>query len=132
MVFEQERRYSPRIQFKRHAKLSFDSGGSQECCIHNLSLTGMFIDGDFQQNEGDSCAVNFIHKGTYTCLNFDASAHVKRKVDNGVAIEFTSIPLDSLMLLQMILFCKNKEDFLNRGIKSIDNLPFKVPAYFPS
>ena len=92
----------------------------------------MFVHGDFQQHEGDPCAVTFIQEGKYSCLSFEASAHVKRKEDNGVAIEFTSIPLDSLLLLQLILSCKDKEEFSNREIKSIDNLPFKVPAYFPS
>ena len=127
MYFEQERRNSPRsIQYNRHAKLSFKTKVYKESSIQNLSLTGMFVQGVFQQNDGDHCVVNLVQKGKYSCLSLEASAQVVRMEENGVAIEFTSMSLESLMLLQMILSCDDGDESLSREIQSFDNLPFKV------
>lgn len=126
MNLEKERRNSSRIQLGRQAKLDFDTDVYEECLIQDLSLTGMFVHGDFQQNEGDQCVVILIQEGKYSYLSLEASAQVVRKDNKGVAITFTSMPLESLMLLQMILHCEDGEKPIGREIKSFDNLPFKV------
>ena len=126
MNIERERRSSSRIQFNRLAKLDFNTKVHEECVIQNLSLTGMFVHGDLHQNEGDLCVVNLPLAGKYSNLSLEAYAKVIRKEDNGVAFKFTSMPLDSLMLLQMILYCEDGKESLDREIKSLDNIPFKV------
>ena len=126
MNIDQERRNSPRIQPSRQAKLDFNTKVYEEGLIQNFSLTGMFVQGDFQENEGDHCVVNLSQKGKYSCLSLEASAQVVRKDDKGVAITFTSMPLNSLMHLQMILHCEAGADSLSSGIESLDNLPFEV------
>jgi len=126
MNVDQERRNSSRIQLNRQAKLDFNTKVYEEGLVQDFSLTGMFVQGDFQQNEGDHCVVNLAQKGKYSYLSLEASAQVVRKDDKGVAITFTSMPLESLMLLQMILHCEDGADSLSSGIESLDNLPFQV------
>ena len=123
---EQERRNSSRVQLNRLASLDFTTAAYEGCQVQNLSLTGMFVHGDFQQNEGDHCTVNIVQEGKHSYLSMKASTQIVRKDDNGIAIVFTSMPLESLMLLQMILHCEEEEKSFSRGIKSFDNLPFKV------
>ena len=126
MNFDQERRNSSRIRLRRQAKLDFNTEVYEECLIQDLSLTGMFVHGDFQQNEGDHCVVNLVQEGQYSTLSLETSAQVVRKDDKGFAIAFTSMPLESLMLLQMILHCEDEAESLGSGIELLDNLPFKV------
>lgn len=126
MNFEQERRNSSRIQLNRQAKLDFNAKVYAEGLIQDLSLTGMFVHGDFQQTEGDHCVVNLVQEGKHSYLSLESSAQVVRKDDKGVAIAFTSMPVESLMLLQMILHCEEGAESLGCGIESFDNLPFKV------
>lgn len=126
MSNEHEKRNSKRIQHKRQARLSFDTKVYEDGLIENLSLTGMFVHGIFPQNEGDDCIVNLVQEGKYSSLSLEASAHVVRKEENGVAVEFTSMSLESLMLLQMILACEDWQEPKWRKIESLDNLPFKV------
>ena len=131
MNFEQERRKSSRVQLNRQAKLDFKKEVYEDCLIQDLSLTGMLVHGDFQQNEGDRCVVTLVQEGKYSYLSLEASAQVVRKNNKSVAIEFTSMTLENLMLLQMILHCVDESDSLDRGIKSIDKLPFRVHDDLP-
>jgi len=126
MNIEKERRNTSRIQLNRQVRLEFPRKVYQECLIQDLSLTGMFVHGDIQQKEGDRCVVNLVQEGKHSYLSLEASAQVVRKNGKGVAITFTAMPLESVMLLQIILQCENAEGILANGIESLDNLPFKV------
>lgn len=126
MNYKKERRGSSRIQPSRQAELKFQTEVYENCLIQNLSQTGMFVHGDFHQNVGERCVVNFTQGGTSGSLSLEACAQIERKDDDGVAISFTSMSLESLMLLQMILHCDDGEESYGREIKSFDSLPFKV------
>lgn len=128
---EGERRYSTRLPISRQVNLDFNEKIYEKCLVENLSLTGMFVQGIFEQEEGDNCLVNLVQEGKYSYLLLKAHAQIARKNDSGVALEFVSMPIESLMLLQMILHCENKAELYSNGVKSLDSLPFKVHDELP-
>jgi len=126
MLSEQEKRSSSRIQLSRQAKLDFTTQSYDKCPIQDLSLTGMFVQGDFLQNDGDDCIVILDQEGKHSFLQLKAAARVIRKDGEGMAIAFTSMPVESLMLLQMILQCEDGAGSSGREVKSFETLPFAV------
>lgn len=114
MIIEQadHRKYT-RIHFDRQVKLDFVDG-SYYSKVKNLSLTGMFIIGNFQKHDGKYCLVDLYQTGKTTDLSLRASARVVRKNTKGIALEFVSMPLDSYKFLQSTL--PEPEDY-----------PFEIP-----
>jgi len=114
MIIEQDKhRKFTRINIDRQVKLDFIDG-SYYSKVKNLSLTGMFIIGNFQKHEGKYCLIDIYQTGKSTDLSLRASARVVRKNDKGIAIEFVSMPFDS---------CK----FLQSTVPETENYPFQIP-----
>lgn len=125
------RRKYIRIHFNRHVNLEFISDSYDRCLIKNLSLSGMFIIGNFQQQVGTYCLVNLIQKGISTDLSLRASAKVVRKDDEGVAIEFTSMPFESYLILQITLLSENENNLIIEKLLP-DDCPFEVTDQLPA
>lgn len=63
MKFKNRRKFH-RINFDGKVNLQF-ADGSYDCCqIKNLSLTGMFVEGDFQKHSVEDCHIKLFHKET--------------------------------------------------------------------
>lgn len=129
-VKQDTRRKYIRVHFDRHVNLEFISDSYDHCPIKNLSLAGMFIMGNFQQQEGTYCLVNLIQKGISTDLSLRASAKVVRKDDEGVAIEFTSMPFESYLILQITLLSENENNVIIEKLLT-DECPFEVTDQLP-
>ena len=102
------RRKFTRIHFDRQVKLEFidDSFYSE---VKNLSLTGMFIIGNFQKLESKYCLIDLYQTKKSANFSLRASAKVVRNNDKGIAVQFISMPLDSCKFLQSTL--PKPEDF---------------------
>ncbi|MCI5211288.1 MAG: PilZ domain-containing protein [Candidatus Electrothrix sp. ATG2] len=74
--------------------------------VHNVSLSGLFIEGDFAQANGDLCIINLKQSALYKKNVIRAVASVSRFTENGIALEFLSMKLDSFSFLQTILLRK--------------------------
>ena len=119
-----------RINFDRQVNLDFISNSYDHCRIKNLSVTGMFVKGDFSRQEGKCCRVNLIQKGVSTDLSLQAQAKVVRKDDEGIAIEFTSMPFDSYMFLNILLLDESDGSQIYTKILS-ETCPFEVTDDLP-
>ena len=126
MIIEPDtNRKCTRIHFDRLVSLEFTSDSYNYCQIKDLSLTGMFVMGAFQKQVGEYCLIDLVQKGNSTDLSLRASAKVIRKNDEGIAIEFTSMKLDSYMLLQVTLLSA-VEDPLPLIIELPEECPFEI------
>lgn len=117
-----------RIKYDRHVNLEFVSDKYENCRIKDLSVSGMFVMGDFQKLSNDYCIVNLVQKGVSTGLSLHALAQVARKNDEGVAVEFTSMPFDSYMFLQIALLNESEDPFVVEKILAED-CPFEVTEH---
>ena len=114
-----------RIHFKRHVSLEFISDRYDNCRIKNLSLAGMFVIGNFQQQVDKCCNIYLIKTGVSTELSLQAQAKVVRNNDEGIAIEFTSMPFDSYMFLRLALLDEAEDSLVSDKILA-ENCPFEV------
>lgn len=125
-----QRKYT-RIHLDRHVNVEFVSDSYEYRRVKNLSLAGMFAVGDFNQHVGRSCNVDLVPTGKESDVSLQALARVVRKNDEGIALEFTSMPLDSYLFLQTTFFNESKDPFVNEKIVSED-CPFEVIDDFPT
>ena len=121
----QKKRKFDRIRFDRHVKLDFDSKGYDNCRIKNISLTGMFVSGAFQQKVDEHCLVTFFQKGTSSDLRFTAVSNVVWISDKGVALNFTTMSNDSYMFLRLTLINEAKEPSLML-LELPEECPFEI------
>ena len=65
----------------------------------------MYIAGTFLQqvHEGQACNIDLVSDGLTPDYHLHALARVVRKDEQGVALEFTSMPYESYMMLQAAL-----------------------------
>lgn len=127
---DNHRKFS-RIHFDRSVKLDF-SHDRYYSKIKNLSLTGLFITGNFQKHDGKYCLVNLYQaeKSTNLKLSLQASAKIVRKNDKGIAVEFVSMSLESYMFLQSALIDTTEEPLAIRQ-ELPENYPFKITNDLP-
>ena len=93
MIIEQDNaRNFARVHFDHQVNVDFMYGSYDHYQTKNLSLTGMFVIGDFQHHVGEDCLVNLVQTGKSTDISLQALAKVVRKDDEGIAVEFTSMP----------------------------------------
>lgn len=125
-MYKQERRESVRFDFDRQVVLDFYTEVYDKCPIQNLSITGIFVAGSFQQKVGDYCVINLAQEGRTTYLTLSASAEVIRHSGEGIVLKFTSMSLESLMFLEMALLYEARKTSLNNDIQLPHNLPFEI------
>ena len=120
-----DRRIFQRISFDGQASLDFISG-SYECCkINNLSLTGMFVTGDFKLQNVTNCFVKIFHneKTGNNCLL--ASAKVVWRNDVGIGLKFTAMTFENYQLLLTTLSSKaERPEIILRELPN--HYPFEV------
>jgi len=114
-----------RVDVVQQARLDFQDIGYDPCRIKNLSLTGMFVFGSFKQQVGDECIIRYSQTCSSSHFYFKAIAKVVRIMNDGLAIEFSSMPLDSYMLLQTTLLYE-AVDPLAIGLELPENCPFEI------
>lgn len=114
-----------RIDVIQQARLDFENAEYKSCQIKNLSLTGMYVTGEFQQQVDDECIIRYSQTCSSSHFYFKAKARVVRADDKGVAVEFISMPLDSYMLLQTTLLYESV-DPLEIGLQLPDDCPFEI------
>jgi hypothetical protein len=128
---QESRRNYFRINFDRHVDMEFAKHRYDGCQIRDLSLNGMFVAGNFKQQESDPCLVNLVQKSKTTELRLQALAKVVRQEDLGLAVEFTSMTFDSYMYLQTLLLNHN-ENLLVMAKMLAENCPFHVTEELPA
>ena len=115
-----------RTSFDRHVDIEFISDKYDNCQIKDLSLAGMFVKGDFKQDHVETkCSINFVQDGISTNLCLEMHAKVVRRNDDGIAVEFSSMPFDSYIFLQSSLIHETEDSILLSNLL-IETCPFNI------
>lgn len=102
MEFDNRRKFQ-RININGKVNLEFTKSRFDCCKLKNLSLTGMFVKGDFKRRKLKNCHVRMYHEDTsgHNCLQ--ATGKVVWMSDDGLGLQFTSMTFENYMLLQTTL-----------------------------
>ena len=108
MKFDNRRKFH-RINLNGKVNLKFTDDRYDCYQIKNLSLTGMFVIGNFQQQQVEDCHIELFHKekSANNCLR--ASGKVIWSNNEGVGLKFTGMTFRSYMLLLTTLINKAKQ-----------------------
>ena len=100
--FENRRKFH-RINFDGLVNLDFMGDRHEHCQIKNLSLTGMFVTGNFPRPQPGSCLINISNSRKSKKIHLRASGKVVWSTVDGIGLNFTSMTLDSYMSLHATL-----------------------------
>lgn len=90
-----------RVSLERDAHLDFGLR-KYRCPVGNLSLSGLYVKGLAEQKPGDSCTIN-LRRAESDPEEIMATGSVVRISDEGMALRFTSMGIDSFLFLQTAL-----------------------------
>jgi hypothetical protein len=94
------RRHFSRVNMQQEVSLDFGAKKYKHS-VSNLSLSGMFVQGQSEQKTGDTCAIWL--KRSASDAEIRAAGSVVRVAENGMALKFTFMPIDSFLFLQTLL-----------------------------
>ena len=103
------RRKFQRIDFDGKVELKFANYSYDSCPVKNISLTGLFIEGNFRKSKAINCHVQIFHKDKNGNNALRALAKVVWKNNEGIGLEFTTMSFENYLLLQTTLINKAKE-----------------------
>lgn len=106
--FENRRKFK-RIRYDGQVGLAFTEENIDHCQAKNLSLTGIFVNGNHFQQSDENCLVKFMIGDEPEKIGMEAEAKIVWGNNNGVALKFTSMKFTSYKLLQKTLMAKAKE-----------------------
>jgi hypothetical protein len=92
----------------------------------NVSLSGLYVKGTFNQVIGDTCMINLKESGLSSQVAAQVVGLIARVTDGGIAIEFISMKVDSFFFLQTTLLYKAADplilvsEFVLNNISEID------------
>lgn len=96
------RRQFTRINIQRDVALDFGKN-KYEYPMSNYSLSGMYVQGNFNQQIGDICTVKLSVSDADPKVTIGAICLVVRVNQDGLALKFTSMEPDSFLFLQETL-----------------------------
>jgi hypothetical protein len=122
---KKDRRRFSRINIQWAVQLDFGTVEYKRS-VDNVSLGGFYIEGDFQQVMlGDVCTISLKQSGVFSEEVVRAVGSITRINEQGMAVEFLSMKLDSFFLLQTSLFYKASDPVL-LGKEFIENNIFEI------
>ena len=121
-MIEQDKRRHVRIDFERKVQLDFFTEVYDKCRVRDISLGGVFINGEFPPKLNTQCHVYLAQKGNNSLILLTALAKVVRHDDKGMALEFLSMSFESLLSLEMILLYQATDI----DVKMPEKLPFEI------
>lgn len=84
-----------RVTMKTEVVLHMTNGIELRGCLHDVSMNGLFVSGELDLEEGDGCELEIPLADVPDGPCVRARGHVARVTQEGVAIEFDEVPLDS-------------------------------------
>jgi len=103
MMNDEEKRQFTRIPFRTEAKISTGSKVISSNNLRNISLGGAFVEVGEGLPEGEPCVVSVDLIGPASLLRIRVDGYVVRAEEDGVAVKFTRIDLDSLIHLRHLI-----------------------------
>jgi len=125
-VTADNRRFT-RVIFSRTAKLIYQAKTHEEGQVYNLSLGGLFLEGQYNVNVKDLCELELHETGRHSCLILTFQTQVVRIEPHGLALKFLDMPLDSYSFLQtMVLY--STDDPYGVSLEFLEDFPAVAPA----
>lgn len=124
--YKQERRFT-RVGLSRTVSLLLGDDFYEQIQIRNLSVGGLFVEGNYACNVGDGCEVELQETGSNCSLFIKLGAIVRRVETDGLALQFVNITNDSLMFLQTVVLysaedpCTAAQEFLSDFFRATDS-----------
>lgn len=116
------KRQFTRINIQQDVNLNFGSRRYYKHSIKNISLGGIYVKGDFHQQECDICTIHLDQSDLYIDLEIHAVCSVvKVNGDDGMALEFISMKLNDFLHLQTVLLYES-DDPVILGTEFVNNL----------
>ncbi len=106
---EDERRRRTRVVFTTEVELASGDLTVKSTRSRDVSMTGIFIYTDQHLEPGAACQITIRLLGASSDLRLTAEGRVVRVTDDGLAVEFTSLDLDSYVHLRNLIVY-NAED----------------------
>ena len=94
-----ERRKFHRIQYDGQVKVKLAGESDNFFSAGNLSLTGLFVQGNFQQTPDQDCLIQFVRKEKPENTYLEMIGKVVWSNENGMGVKFTSMKFNNYMLL---------------------------------
>ncbi len=117
-----------RINLSRMAWVSFPGRQRHIYSTQDISLTGMFITGQFEYPLGALCAITLTERWSGQVFVMDFTGEVARRCQDGLAIKFTEMALKPYTLLQTVLLYGSHDPMLF-GQEFAKGYPFKISEY---
>jgi hypothetical protein len=104
-AFNPEKRRHTRVIFTRSVKVFIQDKPQGQFPARNLSLGGLFIEGDVNLPIGEDCRLELHETGRRSSLILNFCGTVLRREKGGIGVKFTNMEEDSFMFLQtMVLY----------------------------
>lgn len=119
---EENRRRFSRVLFNRTARLYLGGRRYEHEKIRDLSIGGVFVEGQYKANPGEICELELHESGRHSSLILRFTARIVRITDDGVALEFIDMGPDAYMFLQtMVLY--SSDDPYTVAQEFLDDFP---------
>lgn len=106
---DDERRRRTRVVFTTEVELTSGDQTVRSSRSRDVSMTGIFIYTDQRLEPGSVCEITVRLQGASSDLRLTAQGRVARVTEDGLAVEFTSLDLDSYVHLRNLIVY-NAED----------------------
>lgn len=114
------RRKNSRVPFQATISLVFGHKAHKECETRDLSLKGIFVVGVTGHEVGEKCDAALHLVGASSDLSLSMKGEIVRINDDGVALHFLEIDLDSFYHLKNILYYNSENpDQLDEEFSSL-------------
>ena len=97
------RRKHARVSFSHTAEITFADQSRETFLIKDISLAGMFLHSHKQFLAEDKCVITVTETWKRTSCTFTIAGRIIRSTAQGTAIQFTSMPAHTYMMLQTSL-----------------------------
>lgn len=104
-----ERRKNTRVTFHTTVDIRFRDADCIGCETRDLSVKGVFVLGVHGRTVGETCEVTLCLCGSSSELCMKMKGEVVRELEDGVALSFVEVDLDSFYHLKNIVYY-NAED----------------------
>lgn len=124
MLSNNSGRKHTRVPFSRMVGINFNDY-QRNYPIEDLSLAGLFVAGQFNQQPGTPCTVTLTERWSEELFSMNFAGIVTRHEVDGIAIEFAEMTHEAYELLQTILLY-SCEDPLEFGEEFANDCPFTI------
>ncbi len=124
-IGSKNKRQFTRLHIHLDADLHFGSQRYDRHLVENISLGGLYVNGNFNRRLGDICTVTLNHSDLDANLEIHATCSVIRSGEQGVGLEFISMKLDDFCHLQTVLLYL-ADDPVILGTEFVNNVDLEL------